>query len=168
MGGGTVNLYQVTQEIASLVERAIDLDTGEVIDADLDKLLDELEGERDARALNIGCAIIDYQAEAEKIATRAKELAARAKVLDNRAASLKRYLATNLPAGHKVADDRVSLSWRKSEACVVDVDVALLPSRYQRVSVTAATSEIKEALKSGEAEAARLAHLETRMNLQVK
>lgn len=163
-----MRLYEITSTIESLVERAIDLETGEVRDADLDKLLDELEGERDVRALNIGCAIVDYQAEAEKIATRAKELAARAKVLDNRAASLKRYLAANLPAGHKVADDRVALSWRKSEACVVDVDVAQLPPFYQRVSVTAATSEIKEALKSGDAEAAKIAHLETRMNLQVK
>jgi hypothetical protein len=161
------NLYEITRTIESLLERAIGAG-GEVLDEQLDAELDALNADRDKRALDIACAVIDYDAEGEKIEERAKELQAWAKSLYAKAERLRQYIAANVPEGHKVQDDRVRIGWRKSEACVLDVDVSMLPARFQRVSVAAAISELKDALKSGSEDAAKVAHLETRQHVQVK
>jgi len=161
------NLYEITATIESLLERAIG-PGGEVLDEQLDAELDALNADRDKRALDIACASIDYDAEGEKIEARAKELQAWAKSLYSKAERLRRYIAANVPEGHKISDDRCRIGWRKSEACVLDADVSVLPEKWQRVSVSAATSEIKDALKAGDPEAAKVAHLETRQHVQVK
>lgn len=73
-----------------------------------------------------------------------------------------------LPVGEKMETDFVTLSWRKSEAVVVDGAPELLPEKYQRVKITvdADKTAIKAAIKAGEDVPG--ARLEMRQNLQIK
>jgi seryl-tRNA synthetase len=163
-----MNLYEITAAIESMLERALDTDTGEIIDEALDLELDELEADRDKRALHIAAAIVDYDAEAEKIAERARALGKWAGELHAKAERLKRYLGENLPQGHKVQDDRVRIGWRTSTGVVLDVCVDELPREYVRVKREPALGELATALKANDPVAAACAHLETRHNVQVR
>ena len=163
-----MNLYAVTAAIESILERALDTDTGEIIDEALDLELDALEADRDKRALHIAAAIVDYDAEAEKIAERARALGKWAGELHAKAERLKRYLGENLPRGHKVADDRVRISWRMSTGVVLDKCVDDLPDVFVRVKREAKLSELSAALKRGDEEALKCAHFESRSHVQVK
>ena len=160
-----MNLYDATATIESLLARAIG-PGGEVLDEHLNAELDALESDRDKSVLHVAAAIVDYRAEAAKIKERAKVLAEWARVEEAKADRLERYIAANIPEGHKCSDEMVRISWRRSEPLALDVDVRQLPLRWVRMEP--ATSEIKAALRAGDAEAAKVAHLETRMNLQVK
>jgi len=164
-----VKLYEIRGELEEILARAIDLDTGEVLDEALCAELDAVQGKLEDKALDVAAFVVNIEADAEALKTRAKQLSERARIEQNRADSLKRYLASCLEPSAKLKDSRVAIGWRKSEACVLDVaDVQTLPERWRRVSYSAATSEIKEALKAGDPEAAKVAHLETRQNLQVR
>lgn len=161
-------LYEITSKIEALLDRAYDSETGEIRDADLDKLLDELHADRDKRALDIAAATIDFNAEGEKIEKRAKELLAWSRVLYAKAERLRKYLAENLPVGHKIADDRAKIGWRRSDGVVLDRCVEEMPERWLRVKREVALSDLRDALKAGDAEAAQVAHLEARHSIQVK
>ena len=163
-----MNLYDVTNLIESILERAIDIETGEIIDEHLDLELDALEADRDRRALHIAAAIVDYTAEAEKIAERARALGKWSSELRAKAERLRRYLGENLPQGHKVADDRVRIGWRTSTGVVLDKCVDELPEEYVRVKREAKLSELSAALKRGDEEALKCAHFESRSHVQVK
>lgn len=163
-----MNLYEITDLIDSILSRAIDAETGEVLDEALDLELDALEADRDRRALHIAAAIVDYDAEAEKIAERARALGKWVGELHAKAERLRRYLGENLPQGHKVQDDRVRIGWRTSTGVVLDKCVDELPEQYVRVKREAKLSELSAALKLHDPEAEKWAHLETRMNVQVK
>ena len=162
------NLYEITEAIDRMLSRAIDLETGEITDEHLDLELDALEADRDRRALHIAAAIVDYTAEADKIADRARALGKWSSELRAKAERLKRYLGENLPQGHKVADDRVRIGWRTSTGVVLDKCVDELPDVFVRVKREAALSLLSDALKANDPVAAACAHLETRANVQVK
>lgn len=163
-----MNLYEITDAIDRMLSRAIDADTGEIIDADLDLELDALEADRDRRALHIGAAIVDYTAEADKIAERARALGKWSSELRAKAERLRRYLGENLPQGHKVADDRVRIGWRTSTGVVLDKCVDELPEEYVRVKREPALNVLMDALKLHDPEAAKYAHLETRANVSIR
>lgn len=163
-----MNLYEITDAIERILCRAIDVETGEVIDAHLNLELDALEQDRDKRALHIAAAIVDYEAEAEKIAERARALGKWAGEVRNKAERLRHYLAENLPQGHKVADDRVRISWRMSTGVVLDRCIDEFPEQYVRTKREPNLAEIGAALKLGDEEAKKLAHLETRYGVQIK
>ena len=163
-----MNLYEITDLIDSILSRAIDIDTGEVIDEHLNLELDALEQDRDKRALHIAAAIVDYDAEAEKIAERARALGKWAGELYAKAERLRRYLGENLPQGHKVQDSRVRIGWRTSTGVVLDKCVDDLPDVFVRVKREAKLSELSAALKCGDEEALKCAHLESRSHVQVR
>ena len=158
------NLYEITATIESLLARAIG-PGGEVLDEQLNAELDALESDRDKRVLHVAAAIVDYRAEAAKIKERAKVLAEWARVEEAKADRLERYIAANIPEGHKVGDDRVRVSWRKSERVVID-DADRLPDSCVTLVRTPMAAVVKGYLHDGEVIPG--AHLETRMNLQVR
>ena len=81
-----MKLYEIDEAILN----CIDTETGEIIDADQ---LDKLQMERDTKLENVACWIKDLKAEAEAIKTEKQILANRQKVAENKAESLKKYLA---------------------------------------------------------------------------
>lgn len=137
-----MNLYQIEAAILDCIN-----EDGEVIDLDR---LDALEMERDSKISNIACWIKDLKAEAEAIKAEKQNLDKRQKAAENKASSLKDYLAGYLN-GEKYKDARVSISYRKSTAVQIDedMDIKTLPEEYLKVTVEPSKTAIKEALTNG-------------------
>jgi hypothetical protein len=145
-----MRLYELDRAYEEALELAVDHATGEIISADAEKRLDEITGERDAKALNIAALTVDFEAEAEKVAKRASELKARSTALYNRAEWLRRYLADHLPVGTKLKDDRVAFSVAPGAQRVNDiVDVAQLPDKYKAIETKVLKADILRDLKAG-------------------
>ena len=137
-----MNLYEIEAEMLTCIS-----EDGEVID--LEKL-DALTMERNSKVSNIACWIKDLKAEAEAIKAEKQNLDKRQKVAENKAASLREYLAGFLN-GEKYKDARVSISYRKSTAVQIaeDMDIKRLPEEYLKVTVEPSKTAINEALTNG-------------------
>ena len=120
---------------------------------------------RDAKCLAVAAYAVGQEREADAIAEQAKRLQARAAVHANHARRLRAYIADNLPVGMKLEDERVALSWRKSQAVEI-TDEAKLDESFWRVRREVAKSDVGEALKAGETVAG--AQLVTRWNLVIR
>lgn len=102
-------------EIDEAILNCIDLETGEIIDTEQ---LDKLTMEREAKLENVACWIKELKAEAEAIKAEKQTLAERQKVAENKAESLKKWLAYALD-GQKFKTSKCSISYRKSESVEV-------------------------------------------------
>lgn len=162
-----MKLYQIRIAYENALHAAIDVETGEIRDETLCTALDLIEGKLSEKALDVAAYVVNLEAEAMALEQRSTELRHRAKVTQNRAESLRHYLAGNLPAGTKLADDRVQIGWRESERCIVDRPDDL-PIHWQRVKIEPDVAAIKAALAKGDAQAQEIAHLETRQNLVIR
>lgn len=105
-------------EIDSAILGCIDMDTGEVIDTDK---LDKLQMERDVKLENVACWIKELKAEAEALKNEKQALAERQKVAENKAESLKKYLAYALD-GKKFSTAKCSVSFRTTESVEVTTE----------------------------------------------
>ena len=102
-------------EIDNAIMECIDFETGEIIDTEK---LDELQMERDAKIEGVACWIKDLKAEAEAIKAEKLALADRQRVAENKAESLKKWLAYALQ-GEKFKTARCAITFRKSESVEV-------------------------------------------------
>jgi len=135
-----MNLYQINQEIMD----CIDMETGEILDiAKLDGLQLELEDKLEG----IGCWIKNLEAEAAAYKAEKDAFAVRQKAAENKAASLKNYLAGYL-RGCPFETLRVKISFRKSESLEVS-ESAVVPEEYLKHTVEVNKADLKAAVKSG-------------------
>ena len=102
-------------EIDNAILECIDAETGEVIDIER---LNDLQIERDAKVENVACWIKELKAEAEAIKKEKQVLADRQKAAENKADSLKKWLAFALD-GEKFKTAKCSVLFRKSESVEV-------------------------------------------------
>ena len=102
-------------EIDNNIMNCIDMETGEVIDTDK---LNDLQMERDAKIENVALWIKELKAEAEAIKNEKQALADRQRVAENKAESLKNWLAYALN-GEKFKTAKCSISYRNSESVEV-------------------------------------------------
>ena len=137
-------------EIENAILDCIDLETGEVIDTER---LDALQMERDAKIENVALWIKDLKAEAEAIKAEKMALAERQKVAENKAESLKNWLAYALD-GQKFSTAKCAISFRKTEKVEIsDVGMIRLMKEHDEL-LTYKDPEpnktaIKQALKDG-------------------
>ena len=103
-----MTIYEIDQAIMECV----DLETGEIIDTEQ---LDKLQMERDTKLENVACWIKELKAEAEAIKAEKQILANRQKVAENKAESLKKYLAYALD-GKKFSTAKCAVSFRNTES----------------------------------------------------
>lgn len=156
-----MNLYDIEYEIMNCV----DPETGEIID---EKRLDALQMEREKKIENILLWIKNLKSEAEAIKAEEKALADRRKVDERKAESLTEYVK-NVLDGRKFQTARVAVSYRKSEAVVVD-DMELMLEvcddylKYKDPEPDKV--KIKAALKDGLVVPG--CHLEERQNMTIK
>ena len=141
-----MTIYEINEQILN----CIDLETGEIIDIDK---LNELELERDAKIENVACWIKELKAEAEAIKAEKLVLAERQKVAENKAESLKKWLAYALD-GQKFKTSKCSISYRKSEVVeVTDEGLSNLMKEHDELLTYKAPEPnkkaIKDALKDG-------------------
>lgn len=136
------SLYEINQAILE----CIDTETGELIDPER---LEQLTMEKDQKIENVACWVKNLTAEAavykaEKVAFAEREAQALKK-----ADTLKKWLSDAL-AGQKFSTAKCAVSFRKSEAVMVD-DVNLIPAEMLRVKTIYEPDKtaIKSAIKSG-------------------
>ena len=106
-----MTIYEIDNEIMN----CIDMETGEVIDTDK---LNELQMERDEKIENVALWIKELKAESEAIKNEKQALAERQRVAENKAESLKNWLAYALN-GEKFKTAKCSISYRNSESVEV-------------------------------------------------
>lgn len=157
-----MTLFEIDRAI---IDFAYDIDeeTGEILNA---KDLDELQMAREQKLENIGLFIKNIEAEAAAVKAEKDSMAARQKRLENKADSLRKYLAYALN-GEKFSTPRVAMSWRKSESVNIPDDTAI-DDRFCNITVVKKPDKkvIKDALKAGQHVFG--AELVTKQNLQIK
>lgn len=141
-----MTIYEIDEKILN----CIDLETGEIIDIDK---LNELQLEKDAKIENVACWIKELKAEAEAIKAEKLVLAERQKVAENKAESLKKWLAFALN-GEKFKTAKCSVSFRRSESVEVTEEglEALMKEHDELLTYKAPEPNkkaIKDALKDG-------------------
>lgn len=135
------NLYEIDAQIMECV----DCDTGEIIDVER---LEALQMEFDNKVEGIALWIKNLVAEAKMVKEEKDNLAARQKACENKAESLKKYLASAL-GGEKFKTSKVSISYRKSKSVEVE-DITLLDDDYLKFKEPEADkTKIKKALEDG-------------------
>ena len=137
-------------EIDNAILECIDMETGEVIDAEK---LDALNMERDAKIENVVLWIKDLKAEAEAIKTEKLALAERQKIAENKVESLKKWVAYAL-GGQKFSTAKCAVSFRNTESVEVTEEglEALMKEHDELLTYKAPEPNkkaIKDAIKDG-------------------
>ena len=109
-----MTIYEIDQAIM----KCVDLETGEIIDTEQ---LDKLQMEREKKLENVACWIKDLKAEAEALKNEKQALAERQRVAENKANSLKKYLAHALD-GKKFSTAKCAVSFRTTESVEVTTE----------------------------------------------
>ena len=141
-----MTIYEIDQAIM----RCVDLETGEIIDTEK---LDKLQMEKEKKLENVACWIKDLKAEAEALKNEKQALAERQRVAENKAESLKKWLAYALQ-GEKFKTPKCAISFRKSEAVeVTDEGLNNLMKEHDELLTYKAPepnkTAIKQAIKDG-------------------
>lgn len=137
-----MKLYEIDEQILN----CIDEETGEIIDADM---LNALQIERDAKIEGVALWIKDLKAEAEALKAEKQAFEKRQKTCENRAESLKQWLAVALN-GERFKTTKCDVSFRAAKSVNV-TDVFALESRFLKFSnPTVDKTAIKKAIEAGE------------------
>lgn len=136
-----MNLYEINAEIL----KVIDFETGEILDEDK---LNELEIAKEVKIENILLYIKNLTAEAAAIKAEKDALAERQKAKENKAESLKQYVAAFLN-GSTFESAKVRASFRKSEVLEIS-EGAIVPEEYLKYKEPEINkAELKKAVKAG-------------------
>lgn len=161
-----MKLYEIEEKIIEAFERAVDVETGEILDAEAFEELDKLNIMRDDKIEGVLLWIKNLCAEAEALKTEKQAFEARQKQVTNKMESLKRYISGVLN-GEKFKTTRVAVTWRKSEAVEYIGNVFALPEDCLTCKEpTVNKAELKKHLKAGEVIPG--AELVVRNNIQIK
>lgn len=137
-----MTLYEIDQAIMN----CLDDETGEIVDAEL---LDNLQMERTEKIENVACWIKELKAEAEALKAEKLAFAERQRVAENKAESLKNWLAYVLN-GEKFKTTRASITFRTTDKVEI-ADITQLDENFLRYKEPEADkTAIKEAIKSGQ------------------
>ena len=131
-------------EICDRMLECIDPETGEINE----ERLNALEMARDEKLESVACWYKDLVAESAAIQGEMKKLRERSQRAQNKADSLKKYLAYWL-AGEKFKTPKVAISYRKSKSVAI-AEGANVPESYRRVKWEPDKTALKEALEAGE------------------
>lgn len=149
----TLKLFELDDLYYQTLYSSMDPDTGEIIDEVLAEKLDEIVEAKDKKLLNLACLYRALALEAFALKTQEDILKARREAAENKAESLFNFIKANLSEGTKLSDDRVALSWRKSETVEVDIEadnlLSVLGEEFTKVECKARKDELKKALKAG-------------------
>lgn len=145
-----------------LMSMCIDADTGEFDEA----MFEGLKIERDKKIENIALWVLEDEAMAKNIKEQENKLKELRGILEQRIEKRKEFLRY-IAEGKKLKTDRVTVSYRKSDAVKI-VNEEIIPPEFKAVktSYSICKDEIKKALKAGQA--VNGAELESRISTIVK
>lgn len=152
------SLYEIDAAILSCV----DLETGEIVDADR---LSALQMERNHKIESVALWVKDLKADMAAYKAEKEAFAEREKQAANKVESLSKWL-TNALGGSSFNTNQVAISFRKSEAVEVDEEVVSRNWMKRKVTYTPDKVAIKNAIKEGKR--IRGAELVERSNIQIK
>ncbi len=144
-----MHLFEIDSAIEALLgdPAVMDPETGELLD---EGPLKELEGEKDRIVLYLARYALGELTEASAVQEHVDRLAKRAQGHKNRAASLKKYIASWCEKGEKFKDDTVKVRIGENASCDV-IDESKVPDAYmvkpelppKRVDKKAALADLK-------------------------
>lgn len=144
-----MNLYKIDMAIMEAFEKAVDAETGEILDEAAFTELDNLQMMRDEKIEGLLLWIKNLTADAEALKREKMAFEDRQRSVNKRIESLKRYVISVI-AGQKFRTDRVAVSWRKSKVTEYDGDVELLPEDcISRKPPEVNKTELKKLLETG-------------------
>lgn len=158
-----MRLYDLTADLAALMDRLYE-SGGEIspeVEADLAALLDA----RADKARDYIAVIRQAEASAAAVRFEVERLTARLRAYETTARNLKSRLQASM---EDTDTTRIETSLgvvrlqRNPDQCVVTVPLESLPERFQRVSITANVTALRDALKAGDPEAVAVATMEQR------
>ena len=155
-----MNLFEIDQEIMSCWDET----TGEILDiAKFDALQMALEDKLEG----IGCYIKNLEAEAAALKAEENAFVERRKRTENKAASLKKYLADYLK-GCPFETLRVKISFRKSESLEIS-EGAVIPTEYLKPKdPDVDKAGLKKAIKEGRIGGLTGVQIVEKQNIQIK
>ncbi len=165
------SIYEINKEIESVLENAIDLETGEITEEAIQRL-NELQLAKDTKVENVALWHKNLIAESKAIADEIKALQDRKKSIEKKLEWQERYLEWALN-GQKYESPKVAITYRKSTAVEIpDMDEFIRDYKGNpdlvtiKVDYAPNKTNIKALLKDGhEIEGAWLVE---RQNMQIK
>lgn len=146
-----MNLYEINEAIMDALERAVDPETGEILDENVLKELNSLEMVKNEKVEGILLWVKQLRADALEIKAEKLALGERQAVLERKADSLQRYIEKTLLPGEVFQTARVEVKWRKSETAEYEGEITALPEKYLRMKAPELDkTALKKALKAGE------------------
>ena len=151
-----MTLYDLSEDLRA-IEAAMDehaaANEGDVTGFDF-SALECVQGEIDAKLLNVGAWIKNLRAESEAYKAEKANLDRKKKVADDKIKEIQPYITNFLERGRPLKDSRCALSWRKSSSVDIPktLDAEDLGCRHPdlvRTSTAFDKTAIKEALKEG-------------------
>lgn len=159
------SLYEINNELVDAFARAIDPETGEIINEQALEELEKLQMAFDCKVENVALYIKNLTADAEAYKKEKMAFAERQQQAEKKVESLKKYLSKAL-AGEKFTTERVAVSFRKSESVNV-LDMSKLDDDYLKYKDPEVDkTKVKKALKAGVA--LQGVELVTNNNIQIK
>lgn len=147
-----MKLYEIDKEIEDaeilIDEYAFEHD-GDITDCPMDSILDGLKIDKDNKILQLASWYKNTKSDTEALERELKTMTARKKASKNKQERIKNYIQNNLSGGKKLSDYRCKVSWRRSSSVLVLCDVKKLPSKYQKIEITAKVEDMKRAIKAG-------------------
>ena len=138
-----MTLYEIDQQLLN----CIDLETGEIIDADK---LTALQMERDEKIENVALWIKDLKAEIDALKAEKQAFADRQKSAERTLESLNKWLTSAL-AGEKFKTTKVAVSFRKTKSVQIDNILDLDESFLRYKDPEPDKKAIKDAIEAGQA-----------------
>lgn len=151
-----MNIYEIDEAIMNCIN-----EDGEVIDLEA---MERLQMERAEKIENVACWVKNLESDIAALYEEEKNLAARRKAAENKAESLRKYLAMAL-GGQKFSTPRVAISYRKSTQVSIPVPEKV-PASWYKASYSVDKAAIKKALQNGEKVPG--ASLVENLNMQIK
>ena len=133
-------LYEIKQELLD----CIDMETGEILDADK---LEQLQMDKHEKLRNIAFVAINATADIAAYKEQEKRFKAKRTAAEKTLAWAKETLSREL-AGQKMKEAEFTISYRPSEVVEIDDDAAL-PAEFIKMKSEWDKTAIKEALKEG-------------------
>lgn len=146
----SLHLYEietVLRDAEEAAEQYVNAETGEIAE-DWAAFLDDVQMERDAKALAVAARVRELKAEGEAVSLERKRLQAREKSLATKHDQLKTYLQQCLKVGEKLKDTRVSISWSHRQSVSVS-NPEVVPDIYCKIERTPMATAIKAAIEGG-------------------
>ncbi len=153
-----MKLYEINAEI----ESCIDMETGEVVDAEK---LDALQIEKKEKVKNIALWIKNLKSDEAALKAEKDAFDARMKAAKRKRESLESYLS-NCLQGEAVKDTEFAISFRTSKAVSVLDEKAIPEEWWKQAAPTLMKAELLAALKEGKEIPGAV--LEERQNMSVK